>query len=204
LYGETLLRHGRLPESERREFFRIITRESARLGRLIDQVLAVSRVDRSDDVYDLKAGDLGPVVAGIVDDYGEWLEQSGFRVSRDLAGSAPPVRFDAAALQQAVVNLLDNAAKYSGAARDIAVRLGAGNGHVTFEVQDHGIGIPPAEQQRVFDRFYRVANNSGKGGYGLGLFMVQHIMRAHGGRAEVESTPGRGSTFRLVFPVAIP
>lgn len=204
LYGETLLRHSQLPEADRREFFRVITRESARLGRLIDQVLAVSRVDRSGEVYDLRDGDLVPVVEGVIDDYSDWLEHSGFTVSRDLPGEAPPVRFDAAALQQAVVNLLDNAAKYSGASREIAVRVGAGNGHVTLEVEDHGIGIPPAEQPRVFDRFYRVANSTGKGGYGLGLFMVQHIMRAHGGRAEVESTPGRGSTFRLVFPVVIP
>jgi len=68
------------------------------------------------------------------------------------------------------------------------------------EVEDRGIGIAPAEQQRIFDRFYRVANGSAKGGYGVGLFLVRHITEAHGGRAEVESEPGQGSRFRLILP----
>jgi two-component system phosphate regulon sensor histidine kinase PhoR len=110
------------------------------------------------------------------------------------------VRFDSTALSQAVVNLLDNAVKYSGENRELAVRLDAENGCVTFEVEDHGLGIAPAEQERIFKRFYRVSNGSGKGGYGLGLFLVRHIMDAHGGRIEVDSEPGRGSRFRLMFP----
>jgi signal transduction histidine kinase len=114
------------------------------------------------------------------------------------------VRFDPAALSQAVVNLLDNAVKYSGSSRTIAARVTAADSHVTFEVEDHGVGIPDADRNRIFDRFYRAANDTGKGGSGLGLFMVRHIMDAHGGRAEVESEPGRGSRFRLVFPVVQP
>ena len=129
------------------------------------------------------------------------MERAGFCVERLLAGSAPAVRFDAAALSQAVLNLLDNAVKYSGQSRDIAVRLSAENGSVTFEVEDHGIGIPAAELEKVFERFYRIPNDSGKGGSGLGLFLVRHIMEAHAGRAEVDSEPGRASRFRLVFPV---
>jgi len=101
------------------------------------------------------------------------------------------------------VNLLDNAVKYSGENREIAVRLGAENGCVTFEVEDHGLGIAAAEQERIFGRFYRVPNGSGQGGYGLGLFLVRHIMDAHGGRIDVESEPGRGSRFRLMFPRAV-
>jgi two-component system phosphate regulon sensor histidine kinase PhoR len=112
------------------------------------------------------------------------------------------VRFDEAALSQAVINLLDNAVKYSGQSRDIAVRIDVDGSSVMFEVQDHGGGIPISEQQKIFDRFYRIPDSNGKGGYGLGLFMVRHIMEAHGGRAEVESEPGRGSRFRLVFPRA--
>jgi signal transduction histidine kinase len=84
------------------------------------------------------------------------------------------------------------------------VRLGAENGCVTLEVEDHGLGIPTAERERIFSRFYRVPNGSGKGGYGLGLFLVRHIMDAHGGRVDVESEPGRGSRFRLAFPIVTP
>ena len=210
LYGETLLgraglgRAGTSPpftEPERVDFYRIIVRESERLSRLVNQILTFSRIERGAEVYNFEEGDLAPTIAGIVDDYREYLERAGFKVDRMLAEAAPAVRFDAAALSQAVVNLLDNAVKYSGLSRDIAVRLEARNGSVTFEVEDHGVGIPAAEQKKIFERFYRVSNGSGKGGYGLGLFLVRHIMDAHGGRAEVDSEPGRGSRFRLVFPV---
>jgi len=199
LYSETLLRKEAFREDDRDGFYRIIMRESERLGRLVDRVLTFSRVERGDQVYNFEEGDVAPVIARVVEDYREYLERAGFRLQRALTPSAPPVRFDSGALSQAVVNLLDNAVKYSGENREIAVRLEAQNGHVTFEVEDHGLGIAAAEQERIFRRFYRVSNGSG-GGYGLGLFLVRHIMDAHGGRIEVESEPGRGSRFRLLFP----
>jgi signal transduction histidine kinase len=201
LYSETLLRHEGLGNQERGEFYRIIMRESERLGRLVAQILTFSRVERGDQIYKLEEGDLVPAIAGIVDDYDEFLEHAGFSIERVLPDSAPPVRFDSAALSQAVINLLDNAAKYSGDSRNIAVRLNVEDRNVALEVEDQGVGIPKSEQEKIFERFYRIANGSGKGGYGLGLFMVRHIMQAHGGRAEVDSEPGRGSCFRLVFPV---
>lgn len=204
LYGETLLgRAGTgvpFTEMERIDFYRIIVRESERLSRLVNQILTFSRIERGAQVYNLEASDMAPVITGIVDDYREYLERAGFTVERAIPGSAPAVRFDETALSQAVVNLLDNAVKYSGLSRDIAVRLETTGGNVTLEVEDHGVGIPAVEQKKVFDRFYRVSNGSGKGGYGLGLYLVRHIMEAHGGRAEVESEQGRGSRFRLVFP----
>lgn len=204
LYGETLLRQRNLAETERRDFYRIISRESTRLGRLVDQVLTFSRVERGDIHYDLQLADMAPVVAGIVDDYSDWLEHAGFVVERTLPATTAAVRFEPAALSQALLNLLDNAAKYSGASRTIGVRLTSSAGHVAVEVEDHGIGIAQADRARIFDRFYRATNDSGKGGYGLGLYMVRHIMDAHGGRAEVESEPGQGSRFRLIFPIASP
>ncbi len=202
LYGETLLRHEGLSPDERRDFYRIITRESARLGRLVDQILSFSRIEQGELKYDMKEGDLAPLVGGVVEDYREWLEHAGFVLARTVPEAAPPVRFDPVAVSQALVNLLDNAAKYSGASREIAVRLDARGDHVSVEVEDHGIGIPPAEQGKIFDRFYRSGGGTGKGGYGLGLFMVRHIMTVHGGRVDVDSEPGRGSRFRLIFPAA--
>jgi signal transduction histidine kinase len=112
----------------------------------------------------------------------------------------PAVRFDAPAISQALLNLLDNAVKYSGPSKHIGVRIAVHDGQVAVEVEDHGVGIASSEQDRVFDRFYRVQNGSGRGGYGLGLFLVRRIMEAHGGRAEVDSEPGRGSRFRLILP----
>ena len=201
LYSETLLRHSGITPGERSEFHRIILRESERLTRLIEQVLTFSRVERGVQKYNLEAGDLAPVISGVVDDYKDFIERSGFSLTRAIAESTPPVRFDPAAMTQAVVNLLDNAVKYSAQSRDIAVRLDVKGENVTVEVEDHGIGIPSSDHQKIFERFYRSQNESGKGGYGLGLFMVRHVMEAHGGKTEVESEPGRGSRFRLILPV---
>ena len=202
LYGETLLRHDTFSEAERRDFYRIITRESARLGRLVDQVLSFSRIERGELKFEMIDGDLAPHVRGTVEDYSEWLEQSGFTVTCTVPESAPPVRFDEAAVAQALVNLLDNAAKYSGTAREIRVRLTTGERDVRVDVEDRGIGIARGELPKIFARFYRASGSTGKGGYGLGLFMVQHLMTVHGGRVEVESALGQGSRFTLVFPRA--
>jgi signal transduction histidine kinase len=201
LYGETLLRHQNLSDGERRDFYRIINRESARLGRLVDQVLAFSRIERGELTFDMEEAELPDVVGRVLDDYADFLEHAGFNVTRELARDVPPVCCDSAALAQALVSLLENAVKYSGTARQIAVRVSRRpGGEAVVEVEDQGIGIPVEEQARVFDRFYRANSGSGKGGYGLGLFMVRHIMEAHAGRVEVESERGCGSRFRLVFP----
>ena len=201
LYGETLLRHAGFREEERSDFYRIIVRESARLGRLVDQVLSFARVEQGVQAYKFEDGDMTPVITQLVKDYREFLERSGFSIEQSLPQSTPPVRFDAAAVSQAVINLIDNAAKYSGEAKEIAVRLRAQDSAVTLEVEDYGIGIPVADRERIFDRFYRISNGNARGGYGIGLFLVRHIMDAHGGQVEVDSEPGRGSRFRLVFPI---
>jgi len=201
LYGDTLLEGGDFAEEERRGFYRIITRESERLTHLIEKVLTFSRIERGEKQYRLEEGDLAPVVARTVEPYEQYLPRRGFTVETKLAAELPPVRFDPDGVSQAVVNLLDNAEKYSGGSKFVGIRLHPADGSVVFEVEDHGIGIPPEQQDRIFQRFYRLSNAEAKGGYGLGLFLVRHIMEAHGGKVELESEPGRGSRFRLVFPV---
>lgn len=202
LYAETLLRQRQLGESARVDAYRVIARESARLGRLVDHVLSFSRLERGEMAYQLDVGDVTPVLAGVVDDYAGWLERAGVRLSCALPAALPPVRHDASAIAQAAINLIDNAVKYSGSAREIAIRLGAIGADVVFEVEDRGVGIPPDEQARIFDRFYRVANGAAKGGYGLGLYMVRQIAQAHGGDVSVRSAPGQGSTFAIRLPIA--
>src|SRR5262249_44412908 len=161
-----------------------------------DRVLAFSRVEQGVEAYKFADGDIVPVIARTVDDYRAFLERTGFSIRRTLPESTPAVRFDAAAVSQAVINLLDNAARYSADAREITVRLHAQDRSVTLEVEDHGVGISAADQEKIFERFYRVSNGTGKGGYGIGLFLVRHIMEAHGGRVEVESKAEGGSLFR--------
>lgn len=203
LYTETLLDEEQFRREERKGFYQIILRESERLTHLIERALDFSRVDRREKQYHLEEGDLAPFIAQTVQVYGDYLKRRGFTVETSLANSLPSVGFDPDAVAQAVVNLLDNAAKYSGDSKFVGVRLMAEDSAVVFEVEDHGIGVSADEHEKIFQQFYRSQTRSGKGGYGLGLFLVKHIMDAHGGRVEVESEAGRGSRFRLVFPARL-
>ncbi len=201
LYGETLVRGPNFTEQERQGFYEIIARESERLSHLIEKVLDFSRIDRGEKEYRLALGDLALVVGRTVEPYRRYLAQQGFSVETELAPSLPPVRFDADAVSQAVLNLLDNAAKYSGQSKFVAVRLHADPKNIVLEVEDRGLGIVPEERDKIFEQFYRGSRSTAKGGYGLGLFLVKHIMDAHGGTIELDSEPGRGSRFRLLFPI---
>ncbi len=205
LYGETLLYQGVLSEEERKMYANIIVRQSKKLTHLIDQVLDLSRIDKAHKWYCLQEGDLAPAVEETLKDYVPYLHQQGFSVAVDVAPGVPRVQFDRDAISKAVINLLDNARKYSGEPKSIAVRLWSEGDKVIFEVQDHGIGIPQDVQKRVFEPFYRVTPVTGHlatRGHGLGLFLVGHIMEAHGGTIEVRSDGQLGSRFQLVFPAA--
>jgi len=203
LYTETLLDGEQFREDERKGFYQIILRESERLTHLIERALDFGRMDRRERRYQLEQGDLASSIAQTVHVYGEYLKRRGFSVETDLASSLPAVEFDPDAVAQAVVNLLDNAAKYSGESKFVGVRLLSEDSAVVLEVEDRGIGIPAEEREKIFQQFYRSPTRSGKGGYGLGLFLVKHIMDAHGGGVEVRSEVGRGSRFRLVFPASL-
>jgi len=202
LYGETLLYGEDAPVEERRNYYQIITRESERLTQLIERVLDFSRIDRGQKKYDLQEGDLAPVIASTVAVYGQYLERQGFSVESDIAAVVASVRFDADAISEAVLNLMDNAAKYSGESRVLAIRLTSNKEHVTFEVEDHGVGIAAGDRERIFQQFHRGRGQTDKGGHGLGLFLVKHIMDAHGGTVELGTEAEPGTRFRLIFPVS--
>ena len=130
-------------------------------------------------------------------------EQSGFRLSMDIDRTLPPVSGDRDALEQAIINLLGNAVKYSGEAREIGLQLARDGGERLITVRDEGIGIPAREQARIFEQFYRVPSpeNDRLPGTGLGLTLVDHIVKAHGGTVTVESQPGYGSSFTIRIPI---
>jgi signal transduction histidine kinase len=203
LYTETMLDEEQFRPEERKGFYQIILRESERLTHLIERALDFGRIERREKQYHLGEGNLAPFIAQTIQVYGEYLKRRGFSVETNLAPAVPAVTFDADAVAQAVVNLLDNAAKYSGDSKFVGVRLLAEDSAVVFEVADRGIGIPEEEREKIFQQFYRSGTRSGKGGYGLGLYLVKHIMDAHGGRVEVQSEVGHGSRFRLVFPARL-
>ena len=177
--------------------------EADRLGRLIQNVLDFGRIDRRVKEYRFQAVPADEAVCSAVDTLRYALDLAGFRLRVVPAAPGVSIRADPDALRQAVVNLVENAMKYSGDARDVAVETRARDGWVAVAVSDRGIGVAPEDRARIFEPFVRGGGEAVRqaAGAGLGLSIVRHIMEAHGGRVGLESVPGEGSTFTLVFPV---
>ncbi|HSU89398.1 MAG TPA: ATP-binding protein, partial [Terriglobia bacterium] len=131
------------------------------------------------------------------------LSQYGFILNVSIDEALPPVLADADALEQAVLNLLANAMKYSGDAREIDLRLMHSEREAVIDVVDRGIGIADEDQPRIFEKFYRVrsVHSDRVAGTGLGLTLATHIVKAHGGRLQVSSKLGNGSTFSIYLPL---
>lgn len=203
LYAETL-ELGRLTAKEKyQEYFRIIREESERLTALINNILDFSRIEAGRKEYEFKETDLADLVRSTLDSYRFQIEQNGFAFEENISCDLPPVTVDREAIARSLLNLVNNALKYSKEQKYIGVRVYRTNGSVNLEVQDHGIGIPPNEQEKIFEKFYRcgdplVHNIKGSG---LGLSLVRHIARAHGGEVLVESTPEKGSKFTIALPL---
>jgi signal transduction histidine kinase len=202
MFADTL-RDGRLPAASREEYLATIVGQTERLTRLVDNVLDFAQVEQGTRAFRFTEGDLLPVVQRAVATLRYLLEQEGFAISIRADAPLPRARFDADALERVVLNLLSNAMKYSAEKREIEIEIWLDGGEMVLSVRDHGIGIPAAERQRVFERFYRAAQVPAEvAGTGLGLTLVQHTAAAHGGRVTVESTPGEGSVFSVCLPLA--
>ena len=203
LYAETL-EMGRLSTQEKYdEYYRIIRKESERLSALINNILDFSRIEAGKKEYDFRETDVGELVRNTLDSYRYQIEQNGFKFEEHIADGLPNVRLDREAIARSLLNLVNNALKYSQHDKYLGVNLSAQNGAVKIEVIDHGIGIPNQEQHKIFEKFYRVGDplvHTTKGS-GLGLSLVRHIVHAHGGEVFVESTPGQGSKFVIALPV---
>jgi len=205
LYAETL-ELGRLTAKEKyQEYFRIIREESERLTALINNILDFSRIEAGRKEYEFKETDLAELVRSTLDSYRFQIEQNGFTFEENISVDIPPVTVDREAIARSLLNLVNNALKYSKDQKYIAVSLHRTNGQVNLEVRDHGIGIPPNEQEKIFEKFYRcgdpLVHNIKGSGLGLGLSLVRHIARAHGGDVLVESTPEKGSKFTIALPL---
>jgi signal transduction histidine kinase len=206
MFAETLAMGRGRDERTRYEYLETIVNESERLARLVDNVLDFSKIEQGKKIYRLRPTRLEEVAGSAARAMQFPLAQQGFKLRVSVQEQMPELKADPDAIQQAILNLLTNAMKYSGDAREIDLRLSARNGDSVIEVADHGLGLAPEEQKRIFDKFYRAPSHESHliAGTGLGLTLVAHIAKAHGGRVEVESAPGIGSTFRVFLPVGLP
>jgi len=203
LYAETL-ELGRIPtEGKKLEYYRIVRKESERLTALINNILDFSRIEAGRKEYEFRETNLPALVRDTLDSYRYQIEQNGFRYEEHISDDVPPIPVDREAIARSLLNLVNNAIKYSSSEKYLAVNLYRENGSVKLDVVDHGIGIPRAEQNKIFDKFYRVCDplQHETKGSGLGLALVQHIVHAHGGEISVESTPGKGSKFTIALPL---
>jgi signal transduction histidine kinase len=201
LLVDGLLRDRELDVSKTREYLQLMSTENGRLTRLIDNVLAFSRLERGRRTLAFSETNPADVVRTAVAAMRE-RTAAGVDIRIDVAPDLPPLQADADALVTALLNLLDNAYKYTPGDRRIGVTASCQNGCVLMAVDDNGIGIPPRERTRIFRRFYRVDRRLSRdtAGVGLGLSIVRDIVGAHGGSVDVISEPGAGSTFIMRLP----
>ena len=202
LLVETLLEDGFQDEKAAREYLEMIAGENLRLSRLIENFLTFSRMERNRQKFDFAETTAEEVIQPALLAVRERLRAPESHVEVEVAVGVPPLWADRDALVTVLLNLLDNAYKYTREEKRISVCVSCADGHVVFAVKDNGIGIAAREQKRIFRRFYQVDRRLARqaGGCGLGLSIVDFIVRAHGGRVNVESHPGKGSTFRVSLP----
>ena len=205
MFAETL-RMGRPAEPEaKNEYLDTIVNESERLTRLLNNVLDFSKIEQGRKSYRLEPHNLAEIVRSATRAMGYPAEQQQFQLHVHLEDGIPPVSVDRDAIEQAILNLLANAMKYSGESRNIDLRLKSADGQAVIEVEDRGVGIEADERKRIFEQFYRVATSGNQQipGTGLGLTLVRHIVEGHGGVVTVESAVGRGSTFAIHLPLEL-
>jgi len=200
-YAE-MLQAGRVPsEARRRQYYDVLVEQSERLSILIDNVLDFAKMEEGRKMFAFERMDISGLLREIV----ARLQQSheGFQIHAQIPEPLPEVKVDRLALSQALINLLDNAIKYSGDANHIEVCAFAENQHLVITVQDYGIGIVKKETDKIFERFYRGSDqhNHTVKGTGLGLTLVKQIVEVHRGSVYVDSEPGKGSTFTIRLPL---
>jgi signal transduction histidine kinase len=199
-----MLRDGRQPDEEKRkQYFDIMTSETERLTRLINNVLDFARAEQGKKRYTMRSCDLVGLASGMVESQRARLEGGGFTVGFLARADRLTVRADEEAIKQALVNLLSNAEKYSDQTRDIEVSVGREDGKAVISVSDRGVGIRAGEAEKIFSEFYRVddALTSRVKGTGLGLTIARRIARDHGGDIVYAPREGGGSTFRMALPL---
>jgi len=205
-FAETLLAGAIDDPQNRLRFLEIILEHSRRLARLTDDLLKLSKMDADRLELEVRRLSVSQFVESCVETTQRPAAEKDLRISVNLQQPLPDIAADRRRLAEVLQNLLDNAMQYTPAGGQIMVSASADEEEVTFTVSDTGIGIPQADQSRIFERFYRVdvARSREVGGTGLGLSIAKHLVEAHGGRIWVESDVGQGSQFHFTVPLFDP
>ena len=202
MFAETLEMDRVKTEEKKKEYYSIISHESNRLGRIVSSILNFSKMEAGKRKFNFAEEDLNEVIVQVYQNYSYHLYNKEFDFEFEPGIDIPKVVIDREAVSEAIVNLIDNAVKYSAGTKFIKMVIGNEDSSVFIEIQDKGIGITEEDQKKVFDKFYRVSSglvHSTKG-TGLGLSLVKQIMDAHKGKIELKSKFGEGSSFKLLFP----
>jgi two-component system phosphate regulon sensor histidine kinase PhoR len=203
-YVETLRDDPEVSRPELRRIVDAMERHSRRMNSLVEDLLSLAQLEVSDPQLEFADVDLGALLGSIGRDWEKRFGSKQLVLGLEVPSDLPRVRADELRLQEIVYNLFDNALKYSHAGGRVRVSAHRENTFVKFSVSDEGVGIPPADLPRIFERFYCAdkARSRELGGTGLGLSIVKHIAQLHGGRVEAESTLGKGTTISVFLPVA--
>ncbi len=203
MFAETLRRHQTIGKKKQREYLEIIEGESERLARLIENVLDFSKIERGVKEYNFADTETGDVVQKAVKAMRYQFENAHAKLRVSTSRRLPRLHADADAIEEAIINLLSNALKYSTTTKDVSLKVRSDGSHLLLEVKDKGVGIPESEHGKIFEAFYRVRDGqlAQVGGAGLGLALVKHIVEAHSGTISFTSTVGKGTTFVISLPV---
>jgi two-component system phosphate regulon sensor histidine kinase PhoR len=202
MFADTLLLGRARDGASTRECLESIQAETIRLTAMIDRLLEWGKMEAGKRLYEPVEHEVREIVDGALAALAPQLQESPAAIEVDVPADLPRVSVDLDAMTEALLNLLQNAHKYAGDDQHIVVRCGHAHSEVTIAVSDLGPGVPKAEHKRVFEKFYRGADNRSRAipGTGLGLAIVEHIVRGHEGRVTLESEPGRGATFTMHLP----
>jgi signal transduction histidine kinase len=201
---DTLLEGNIKDETQTEEYLRMTAKENERLSRMIDNFLTFSRMERNKKAFEMSPANPAAIANDAAEAVKTKYSTHGCQFTMDIAGNLPQIQADHDAMVTVIVNLLDNACKYTGDTKQISLKVFAEKDNVCFAVSDNGIGIARRHIRKIFDGFYQVDNSLARKveGCGLGLSIVKFILDAHKGKISVESKPGKGSTFTVRIPLS--
>lgn len=204
MYSETLKMDRLRSEEKKKEYYKVINTEANRLSRMVNNILNFNKIESGRREYRFTNCNLNEEIENLIFNYRQHLDKNGFEINLLKNESLQLISADWEAVSEAIINLIDNAIKYSADVKKIEIRTFTDGNFAGIDVIDYGIGIEKKDQKLVFDKFFRVTSGNlahKAKGSGIGLSIVKHIMDAHQGKIKLDSTVGKGSCFTLYFPI---